>query len=48
MKEGGGGGRDMLMFQLYLPNVITNSMQALCALSHLQIAFWKAPFHINM
>ena len=27
----------MLILQLHLPHVITNSMQALCALSHLYI-----------
>ena len=38
----------MLIFQLH---VITNSMQALCALSHSQITFRKAPFpykHVSL
>jgi len=39
---------DMLIFQLHLPHVIINSTQALCALSHLQITFQKAQFHISM
>ena len=34
----------MLIFQLHLSHVIPNSMQALHALCHLEIAFWKAPF----
>jgi len=33
----------MLIFQLHFPHVIPNSMQALCALSHLEITFRKAP-----
>ena len=33
----------MLIFQLHLPHVIPNSMQALHALSHLEITFRKAP-----
>ena len=38
----------MLIFQRHLPHVIPNSMQALRALSHSEITFRKAPFHINM
>ena len=38
----------MLIFQLQLPHVFINSMQALRALSHLQIIFPKAKSHINM
>ena len=34
----------MLIFQLHLPHVIPNSMQALHALSHSEITFRKAPF----
>ena len=34
----------MLIFQRHLPHVIPNSMQALCALSHSEITFRKAPF----
>ena len=34
----------MLIFQLHLPHIIPNSMQALCALSHSEITFRKAPF----
>ena len=37
-----GTGRDMLIFQLHLPHVIPNSMQALHALSHSEITFRKA------
>ena len=33
----------MLIFQLHLPHVIPNSMQALHALSHSEITFRKAP-----
>ena len=39
----GINGRDMLIFQLHLPHVIPNSMQALHALSHSEITFRKAP-----
>jgi len=38
----------MLIFQLH---VVPNSMQALHALSHLEITFWKAPFpyqHVSL
>ena len=38
--RGMGNGQDMLIFQLHL---IPNSMQALHALSHSEITFWKAP-----
>ena len=41
----------MLIFQLHLPHVIPNSTQALCALSHSEITFWKAPFpyqHVSL
>ena len=41
----------MLIFQLHLPHVIPNSIQALCALSHSEITFRKAPFpyqHISL
>jgi len=31
----------MLIFQLHLPYVIPNSMQALHTLSHSEITFWK-------
>jgi len=44
-------GRDILIFQLHLPHVIPNSMQALCALSHSGISFQKAPFpyqHVSL
>ena len=34
---------DMLIFQHHLPHVISNSMQALLALSHLEITFQKTP-----
>ena len=34
----------MLIFQLHLPHVIPNSMQALCVLSHSEITFRKAPY----
>jgi len=34
----------MLIFQLHLPHVTPNSVQALHALSHSEITFWKAPF----
>ena len=32
----------MLIFQLHLPHVIPNSMQALHALNHSEITFWKS------
>ena len=40
----------MLIFQLYLPHVVPNNMQALRALimSYSQITFWRALFHINI
>ena len=38
-----GAGRDILIFKLHLPHVIPNSMQALHALSHLEITVWKGP-----
>ena len=41
----------MLIFQLHLPHVIPNSMQALHALSHSKITFRKAPSqyqHVNL
>ena len=44
-------GWDMLIFQLHLPHVIPNSMQALHALSHSEITFRKAPFpyqHVSL
>jgi len=34
----------MLIFQLHLPHV---SIQALHALSHSEITFWKAPSHFQ-
>ena len=34
---------EVLIFQLHLPHVIPNSMQALHALSHSEITFRKAP-----
>ena len=43
-----GRGVGYVDISLYLPHVIINSMQALCALSHLQITHQKAQFHINM
>ena len=39
---------EVLIFQLHLPLVIINSMQALHALSHLRITFRETQFHINM
>jgi len=38
-----GEGGKMLIFQLHLPHVIPNGMQALRALSHSEITFRKAP-----
>ena len=41
----------MLIFQRHLPHLTPNSMQALRALSHSEITFWKAPFsyqHISL
>ena len=43
-----GRGVGHVDISLHLPHVIINSMQALRALSHLQITFQKAQFHINM
>ena len=41
----------MLILQLHLSHVIPNSMQALCALSHSENKFQKAPFqyqHVSL
>ena len=44
-------GWDMLIFQLHFPHVISNSMQALHALSHSEITFRKTSFlyqHVSL
>ena len=38
------GRRDMLIFQPYLPHIITNSRRPLHDLSHSKIILWKARF----
>ena len=43
-----GRGVGDVDISLHLPHVIINSMQALRALSHLQITLRKAQLHINM
>jgi len=42
------GGVGHVDISLHLLHVIINSIQALCALSHLQISHQKVQFHINV